>query len=302
MSAASERNAPRSLIERASAVYDFDAAARARRPMADAPAPRPRVIEEAPAAVVARPAPPPSANRVGTVDREKLAAAGFIVPDDGASAIMEEFRIVKRQLLHAATAPDAPANARMILIASALPEEGKTFCAVNLALSMAAEKDHEVLLVDADVANPSVLSTLGLEAGPGLIDAIASRDEDVEACIIRTDVPNLYVLPAGTPRNDATELLASSRTRAVLERLCLQRSRRIVIFDSPPALAASPASELAHHVGQVVLVVRADRTSDATLREAAGLLAGCANIRLLLNGSVIASGGRRFGSYYGQGG
>ena len=311
MSAVTERKEPRSLIERAAAVYDFDAAARARRPVIDEASLRPEVVETGPTPPVSLAFSPAAAkesaarsapNRTGAVDREALAAAGFILPDVGVTALAEEFRIVKRQLLHAATAPDAPAHGRMILVASAVPEEGKTFCAVNLALSIAAEKDHEVLLVDADVAKPSILSLLGLEAGPGLIDAIEERERDVESCIIRTDVANLFVLPAGRASNDATELLASERTRAVLERLCIQRSRRIIIFDSPPALAASPASELAHHVGQVVLVVRADRTSDAMVREAAGLLSGCANIRLLLNGSVIASGGRRFGSYYGQGG
>ncbi|WP_076069734.1 P-loop NTPase [Sphingomonas montana] len=287
----------RSLFERAAEVYDFGAAARARAPgpVVDA---RPPLDRERIEAAFAGPAAP---NRRGSVNQGALAAAGFVTLDGGVTAIAEEFRLVKRQLLQAATAPDASPRDRMLLVASALPAEGKTFCAVNLALSIAAEKDFEVLLVDADVAKPSIPALLGLEDGPGLMDAIADPRLDVEGCIIRTDVGNLSVLPAGRAGNDATELLASDRTRTVLDRIAAQRSNRIVLFDSPPALAASPASELAHHVGRVMLVVRADRTGETELHEAVALLSGCADIRLLLNATAMSSGGRRFGSYYGQG-
>ncbi|HEX8447319.1 MAG TPA: hypothetical protein VF649_11990 [Sphingomonas sp.] len=288
----------RSLFERAAEVYDFKAAVRARAPIAGLPPvqdPQPPVGERGPDA-----SPPPLPNRRGVIDRDALAAAGFALLDDRVTALAEEFRLVKRQLLQAATAPGSIARDRMILVASALPAEGKTFCAVNLALSVAAEKDFEVLLVDADVAKPSILALLGLEDGPGLMDAIADPALDVEGCIIRTDVPHLSVLPAGRPGNDTTELLASDRTRLVLDRIVTRRPNRVLIFDSPPALAASPASELAHHVGRVMLIVRADRTSDVELREAVALLGGCGDIRLLLNATAMASGGRRFGSYYGH--
>lgn len=285
----------RSLFERAADIYDFEAAARAR-------VPGPVVDDRAP--LVPDPSvetdPGPAApNRRGVVDRDALTAAGFVTLDAGFTEIAEEFRLVKRQLLQAATRPEATARDRMILIASALPAEGKTFCAVNLALSIAAEKDFEVLLVDGDVAKPSIPGLLGLEDGPGLMDAIADPRLDVEGCIIRTDVAHLSVLPAGRAGNDATELLASDRTRAVLDRIAARRGNRVVIFDSPPALAASPASELAHHVGRVVLIVRADRTGETELREAVALLGGCPDIRLLLNATAMPSGGRRFGSYYG---
>ena len=241
----------------------------------------------------------PIAGRTGTIDREELRAAGYILPDAAVSAIAEEFRIVKRQLLLTAAEP-GKANTRMILVCSAQPGEGKTFCAVNLALSLAGEKDVEVLLIDGDFAKPSVLSALGLENGPGLMDAIADPAIDPEGCIIHTDLRGLSVLPAGRQSNEATELIASDRTRIVLERLAAP-PQRILIFDSPPALAASPASVLALHAGQAVMVVRADRTSEAELRDALALLAGCPNIRLLLNGASFAGGRRRFGSYYGYG-
>ncbi|GGE72497.1 hypothetical protein GCM10011404_01240 [Sphingomonas prati] len=286
----------RSLFERAADVYDFNAAARARLPGPETNT-RPPLDGGRRSTDTARPTMP---NRRGSVARDALTAAGFVMPDGGVTAIAEEFRLVKRQLLQAATAPDATPRDRMLLVASALPAEGKTFCAVNLALSIAAEKDFEVLLVDADVAKPTIPALLGLEDGPGLMDAIADPRLDVEGCIIRTDIGNLSVLPAGSIRNDATELLASDSTRVVLDRIATQRTNRIVLFDSPPALAASPASEIAHHVGRVVMVVRADRTGETELREAVALLSGCDDIRLLLNAAALASGGRRFGSYYGQ--
>ncbi len=189
----------------------------------------------------------------------------------------------------------------MILVCSAQPDEGKTFCAINLALSMAAEKDVEILLVDADFAKPDVLVRLGLPEGPGLLDALAGSVAHVEDCIIDTDIPQLSVLPAGTKTNMDTELLASERARAILDGLGAANPRRIVIFDSPPALAASPASVLAGQAGQVMLVVRADRTSESDLREATAMLDACEHIQLVLNGVSFQPGGRRFGSYYGYG-
>ena len=220
------------------------------------------------------------------------------------TGIAEEFRIIKRQLLLAAKGSQksrpVPRGER-ILICSAHPDEGKTFCALNLALSIAAEKDNEVLLVDADFAKPSILSSLGLEGSKGLMDALADPELPVENCIIHTDIPGLAILPAGDQTNADTEYLASARTEQVLNRLTQNNPHRIVIFDSPPALSASPASVLATHVGQVVMVVKADETTESALRDALGLMGGCEHIQLLLNGTKFSPTGRRFGSYYGYG-
>jgi exopolysaccharide/PEP-CTERM locus tyrosine autokinase len=238
------------------------------------------------------------------VDRDKLREAGFIVPNGPVTGISEEFRIVKRQLLLAArgNARHAPIpGAERILICSAHPDEGKTFCALNLALSIAAEKDNEVLLVDADFAKPSILSSLGLQGSKGLMDALTDPDVAVEDCIIHTDIEGLTILPAGEQTNNDTEFLASVRTEQVLNRLTQNNPNRIVIFDSPPALSASPASVLASHVGQVVMIVKADETTETALRDALSLMAGCEHIQLLLNGTKFSPTGRRFGSYYGYG-
>ncbi len=237
------------------------------------------------------------------IDRKQLADHGMLVPGATVTALAEEFRLVKRQLLSTARQIRADGGAgaddrsRMILVCSAKPNDGKTFCAINLALSLAAEKDVEILLVDADFAKPDVLQRLGAADGPGLLDALSGNVANVEDCIIDTDVPQLSVLPAGTRSVADTELLASARAHAILDGLAAANPRRIVIFDSPPILAASPASALASHVGQVMLVVRADRTRESELRDAVGLLDGCDQIQLLLNSVSIQPNGRRFGSY-----
>ncbi len=302
----------RSLLERAAAVYDFEAGFRhagapATPPVAD-PAPEPLAPLRMP--IAAAPPPPPltaeapAARRtggVGAIGRALLAAQGLLVPGAPVGVLAEEFRLVKRQLLLTARAVRAAQGdrSRTILVCSANPNEGKTYCSLNLALSLAAERDTEVLLVDADFAKPDVMGRLGLSEGQGLLDALANPAIDVEACVVRTDVPQLSLLPAGTKSNQDTELLASDRTPVLIQALLDANPRRIVIFDSPPALAASPAATLAQHVGQVMMVVRADRTSDGDLREAVGLLGGCPEIQLVLNSVSYAPGGRRFGSYYG---
>lgn len=287
-----------SLVERAANVYDFGEKLRGpgQPEIAARPIEQAAPVSFAPAAQQPVDFGPVAEPRFGKVAIDDLREGGFILPDSGATAIAEEFRIIKRQLLRGMD--DTP-KGRTILICSARPDEGKTFCAVNLALSLAAERDVEVVLVDGDVAKPEVLSTLGLEGGPGLIDAIADPSVDVEGCIVRTDMQGLSVLPAGRQTNEATELLASARTTQVLERLRARDPRRIILFDSSPALAASTGSVLAMHAGQLLFVVRAEKTGETELREALELLSACPKPQLLLNGVEFGGSSRRFGQYYG---
>jgi Mrp family chromosome partitioning ATPase len=238
------------------------------------------------------------------IDRARLRDQGLILPEGNVTALLEEFRIVKRHLLLQSAdlrRSGLGGAAQRILICSAHPGEGKTYCAINLALAMAQEKESEVVLVDADFAKPSVLSTLGLPSGPGLMDALADPKVDVADCVLGTDVPGLWVLPAGDATTSDSEYLSSSRTAAVLDRLTQGAPGRIVIFDSPPALAASPAAELAKLVGQALVVVRADKTGQGAIEDAVSLLSACPNIQLLLNGIQYSPSGRRFGAYYGYG-
>jgi Mrp family chromosome partitioning ATPase len=243
------------------------------------------------------------------IDRARLQRQALIVPGGPVTALVEEFRIVKRQILlstREAVRDGVPGAAQRVLVCSPLPGEGKTFCATNIALSIAGERDSEVLLVDADFAKPSILALLGLSSGGGkargLMDALANPQINVEDCVLATDVPGLFVLPAGNRTASDSEYLASARTAEVLERLTLGAPNRIVIFDSPPALAASPAAELAKYCGQALVICRADRTGQSALEDALSLLSACPDIKLLLNAANFSPSGRRFGDYYGYGG
>ncbi|QJB68445.1 AAA family ATPase [Parasphingorhabdus halotolerans] len=293
-----------SLLERAGEIYDYVPVRRDGVTPNYAPEILPSELHQQQMVPFARRSAPVYDGPRVIVDRDKLREAGFIVPDGPVTGISEEFRIIKRQLLLSAkgNSKRTPVpHGERILVGSAHPNEGKTFCALNLALSIAAEKDNEVLLVDADFAKPSILSSLGLEGSKGLMDALADPDLPVEDCIIHTDIPGLAILPAGDQTNNDTEFLASSRTEQVLNRLTQHNPTRIVIFDSPPVLSASPASVLATHVGQVLMIVKADETTETALRDALSLMAGCDHIQLLLNGTKFSPTGRRFGSYYGYG-
>jgi Mrp family chromosome partitioning ATPase len=316
---------PRSLLERAAEMYDFGAslrgpapapgtlpepvAAPALPPIAPVPPPAPAAVEPpapppAPVRPVVVPAPRPfvPSGPEAEISRDVLAANGFIVPGAPMTALAEEFRLLKRQLLSdvAAAKRQSEEKRRSVLVCSAQPKEGKTFCAINLALSLAGEQEVEVLLVEGDFLKPDALGRLGLPSGPGFVDALLDQDSDPESYVIRTDMPGLSVMPAGAKTNNVPELLASDRCREVLAKLVAGDQRRIVIFDSPPVLMASHATVLAGLVGRALVVVRADRTTEADLREAIGLLQGC-EISLMLNGAGLAVTGRKFGSYDGYG-
>ncbi len=303
-----------SLVERASELYDFGAALRTGgvqlppMPEVEEKGVAPAVVVLASPPVAVQPAMRPQTPRAGgrsvQIDRDRLRGLNFIDPDGPVTGLSEEFRIVKRQLLLSARGGkgvDAIPHGERILVCSAHPNEGKTFCAINLALSMASEKDNRVLLVDADFAKPSVLSTLGIENSPGFMDALADKSVDAESFIIETDVDGLSILPAGAQTNQDTEYLAAARTAEIIDQLTRNDPSRIIIFDSPPALAASPASVLALHVGQTLMIVHADVTTDSALRDALNLLNGCEHVQLLLNRTKFSPTGRKFGNYYGYG-
>lgn len=265
-------------------------------------APPPMYGEQPAQPVSAHVAPSAPAQAFHRINHQRLAAEGFAVPGGVANAQVEEFRIVKRQLLEQVEdlrRQGAGVEAQAILITSALPEEGKTFVAINLAMSIAAEKDSEVVLVDLDMARSSVLSTLGLPSGPGLVDAIADPRLDVRDLVIKTDLGGLAVLPGGRPTASDAEYLASARAKAVLARLVEGHPNRVVVFDTPPVLAAALAVEVAKLSAQTVLVVKAEKTSGSAVQDAAGLLsASCPNVQALLNGVQFSPSGRRFGAYH----
>lgn len=239
------------------------------------------------------------------IDLVALREAGYITPDMPPNLMSEEFRIIKRSLLLNAFAKDGKksnTNNNVILVTSSNPSEGKTFCTINLALSIATEQDVTVLLVDADFSKPEILNRLGVKGGRGLMDVVADSNMDVGDCLVRTNVPNLVLLPAGRQHNLTTELLASERMANMVSEISSRYSDRIVIFDSPPVLASSAASVLALYMGQTVFVIEAEKTTEPQIKESLGMISACENINLLLNKTRYNGSNKKFASYYGYGG
>lgn len=250
----------------------------------------------------ARPAEAPG--RTLTIDLDRLRRLSMVTPDGMRTPIAECFRRIKRRILTNMVHAKAGAPVNCIMVTSALAGEGKTFCAINLAISIASEMDRTVLLVDADVAKPSVPRTLGFEAEGGLMDMLLDREIDPGKVLYKTNINKLSVLPAGKPHEHATELLASAAMRSLLHEMATRYDDRILIFDSPPLLSASEAGVLANQMGQIVLVVEAGRTTEAALKEALGSINTSNVAGLLLNKGDSAGLEYRYGGYgygsYGQ--
>ncbi len=236
------------------------------------------------------------------LDLTKLAKDGFVTPDVPRSRIADEFRIVKRPLIaNASGKRGSPIRGgNLIMVTSAVPGEGKTFAAVNLAMSIATELDQTVLLVDADVARPSLPRILGLPAGKGLLDALENKRFDLGRALIRTNVEKLTVLPSGAQNVHATELLASDAMVNLLHEIANRYSDRIIIFDSPPLLVTTEARVLATHMGQILFVVRAESTLQSDVKRALATIEACPVKVILLNQArTVAQGGYGYGYGYG---
>jgi exopolysaccharide/PEP-CTERM locus tyrosine autokinase len=238
----------------------------------------------APAIGAEHPAPKFTTRRV-ELDLARMRELGMVTAAGGRTPLLEDFRIIKRPLLQRAFADRVPgANpGNLIMLTSSLPGEGKTYCAINLAMSIAMELDHTVLLIDADVARPSVLRTLGLPAQRGLMDILLDDKIDVADVMLRTNVDTLSILPAGTSNPRATELLASSTMSALVNEIANRYPDRVVIFDSPPLLLTSESRVLASHMGQIAMVVEAQTTTQHAVKEALHQLEGYPNVNLIYN-------------------
>ena len=249
------------------------------------------------------PAEPMAPVPIVALDLDRLKAIGMITPDAPRSQVADEFRVVKRPLLANATGKGATRveNGNLIMVTSALPGEGKSFTAINLAMSIAMELDHTVLLVDADVARPSLLKTLGLPATKGLLDVLVEDSLDLRGVLVKTDVEKLTILPAGTQHPRATELLASEAMNRLLEDMGHRYSDRIIIFDSPPLLVTTESRVLATHMGQVVVVVEAQRTQQSAVKQALSTIEACPVKMMMLNKGRSASGTDTYGYGYGYG-
>jgi exopolysaccharide/PEP-CTERM locus tyrosine autokinase len=209
-----------------------------------------------------------------TIDVAELRASGYLPDQREETKFANDYRQIKTALLETAM-PDrssAILQGRIIMITSALPGDGKTFTSINLALSMAQNRDVSVLLVDADVPKPHVSEIFHLQLEPGLTDALQDATLDVESLVVPTSVAGLSVLPAGSPVDGAAELLSSNRMRELLASLLDEDANRVLLLDSPPLLITSEGRALIRCAGQVVMVVRAGKTPVMAVEQAIALV------------------------------
>lgn len=241
-------------------------------------------------------------SQVQSINLARLHRMGVVSPDAEKSQVAEEFRIIKRPLIANAFGQGTARvkNGNLIMVTSSLPGEGKSFCAINLAISMAMEMDRTVLLIDADVAKPRIPEYLGIHADKGLLDVLQDKDLKLSDVLIRTDIAKLTVLPAGRTYKRATELLASAAMTRLIEDIGNRYPDRIILFDSPPLLATSESSVLATHMGQIVMVVEAEKTSQEAVREALSHIQSCEVVGMLLNKTTPTPGADYYYGYYGS--
>ena len=233
-----------------------------------------------------------------TVDKAALRANGYLAEEGKEKQFADHFRRIKRPLIEKAMSNDAVGEPRVIMITSALPGEGKTFTSINLALSMALERDVSVLLVDCDVAKRHVGEILGLKDHVGLLDALVDESLDVESLVVETNLPGFSILPAGGRVETTAELLSSKRMRQLVAGLCLHNPRRVVLLDSPPLLITNEGRALLKVAGQVVLVMRAGHTPRHAVQDAVALFGAQQAGGIVLN---HAGGRGTDGYYYGYG-
>ena len=263
-----------------------------------------RAAQTADAAVVhVSPAPVPledwRTDKVVTVSPNILRARGLMPYPEHERRMMAEYRQIKRPLVAIAKGRSGPGpvNARVIMVASALPGEGKTFTSINLALSIALEKDTSVLLIDGDLAKAQVSRAFDLEEEPGLMDLLVDESRSSASVILPTNVKGLSLLPAGRNSMTATELLGSRRMEQVIAELLSRDPNRIVLFDSPPLLLTTESRALAGIAGQIVVVVRAEQTTHKAAQDAIACLGEGKRVGLILNHCEM--GANPF--YYGYG-
>jgi len=233
-----------------------------------------------------------------TLDRGRLASYGITMPSSARSRTVEEFRLVKRNLMTQLAQGNSIADhrsTRLIMVTSARPGEGKTFISLNLALAFASERDVKALLVDVDTQHSSLQTILGIPSDIGIVDVLAGNRELSEA-LVQTNVPNLMVLPSGRGGPHVPELFSSNRMAILMAEMTRRFSDRYIIIDTPPCMASSDAAALAPLVGQIVFIVEAHHTQQVEIEASLSMLSACPRISLLLNKSDTMAG-EHFGSY-----
>ena len=211
----------------------------------------------------------------------------------------DEYRRIKHPLLSNAFGKTASLveQGNLILVTSSVPDEGKTHTAANLALSIAQEKDHTVLLVDCDVNKHGMSRLFGLADKPGLVDVLESDALTIGDVLLRTDIPELSIVCAGKGNEYVTELLASQRMFDVVSELSSRYDDRVIIIDGPPLLATPQTQVLATLVGQIAFVIEAGKTPQMLVEKALEMIPEEKATGLIINKSegLSARGGYYFG-------
>jgi protein-tyrosine kinase len=215
--------------------------------------------------------PAKSAKRM-TIDTNELRARGYLPEPGQDRQFAQQYRRIKRPLIDKAlSGTTTVGEPRVLMITSALPGDGKTFTSINLAMSLALERDVSVLMVDCDVAKRHVSEIVGVKEKPGLLDALVNESVDIESLVVPTNLHGLAILPAGTHVEGTAELVSSNRMRQIISNLCSRVPRRILLMDSPPLLVTNEAQALTKIAGQIVLVVRAGHTPHQAVQDAIAL-------------------------------
>ncbi len=225
-----------------------------------------------------------SFSRQAEINLDLLAQKGFVTPHTVNTLLGNTFRMIKRPLLNNVLGKGATVldNANLIMVTSSLDGEGKSYSAINLAISIAMEKDKHVLLIDADVNKPSHHEIFNIETDFGLTDLLQGKVKDMSRVLHKTNIPSLTLMFAGNKISHATELLASQAMEKFIKEISSFYKDRVIIFDSPPLLLPTEASVLASHMGQVIVVVEAEKTNRKNIKKSLDMLSNKI-ILLLLN-------------------
>ncbi len=232
--------------------------------------------------------------------RERLRGLNMLIPGSKLDpSYHDEYRRIKRPLLSNAFGKTAQLveNGNLMLVTSAIPGEGKTHSAINLALSIAQERDHTVLLVDCDVTRHGTSKMLGVSDKPGMVELLEAKHMSVGEVLLATDIEGLCLLPAGKPHDYVSELLSSQRMQEIVEEIGTRYDDRIIIFDSPPLLPTPQAQILTGLVGQIIFVVEIGKTPQSVVTEALKLIPEGSATGLLMNKSEGLSARNSY--YYG---
>jgi receptor protein-tyrosine kinase len=236
------------------------------------------------------------------IDLDMLAKKGFVSTNSDRQVINEEYRVIKRKLLDNAFGPLSKSlnNSNVIMVTSSRQGEGKTFTAINLALSIALEQDKTVLLVDADVLRPNIMRTLELKNEQGLMEYLLGDKENIAEVMCRTNLDNLRIISAGRSHHLSAELLASERMFDAVEEFANRYPDRIVIVDTPPLLGINETAILANLAGQALVVTEEFKTKLFDVENAVKHLNPEMAIGFIVNKTEqISLEGGGYGYYYG---